>query len=490
MSAAPARGISYAVAIRRSVVTITLLALTTICGVGCGEGEPQAGVEPPPPGTGVPIRGMERLAWDQPAPSFQRLRQYSFRVYIDRSASPLEGAECLDSSTSAGFPCSAPVPQMSNGTHTIALAAVADGVESTRSPSLIVTMNQGRAVVSGRAITDVEETGPTVERRAATGDGARFCIAPDACFTFHRQVTRPRPLAAPVALPDGRLLFVEGARDVRMLTDSTLLHQPALTVVDERVRIIGLFVDPHFERTRWVRVAWVEESAARRRTVVVMRFREFDNRLGDAAVVIPGIALPPTGEPRLAQDDNGRIYIAVPAAGDVAAGRMADGGRVLRFSAEGLAWSAGLGAPEFAPGFDDPDTLTVDPSDARLWLAGRDRHGAPGLRSIALGVAVSKTSSLVSVASDGLPPRRGRVMGLVPLGFADVAGVHFLGLDAEGRIWPAGADGTAVSEGFTIREEEVVGLSGGRSDAIYASTRSIAEAESSFSIFRLDRESR
>ena len=81
-------------------------------------------------------------------------------------------------------------------------------------------------------------------------------------------------------------------------------------------------------------------------------------------------------------------------------------------------------------------------------------------------------------------------MGLVSLEPARGAATQFLALDAAGKIWPTRADGTAASEGFTIRDEEVVGLSAGRNGTIYATTRSSGSPGPSFSIFRLDHQSR
>jgi hypothetical protein len=157
-------------------------------------------------------------------------------------------------------------------------------------------MSQGRAIVSDTRFTTVNGTSSNVAAPSATG-GGRLCIAADACFAAHREVTRPVPLAAPAALPDGRLLFVEGARDVRILAGGTLLDEPALARVDDRLRIIALFVDPSFGTTRFVRVAWIDESAQRRliaayarsgrRAEALAQYRAFRRILVDALGVEP-----------------------------------------------------------------------------------------------------------------------------------------------------------------------------------------------------------
>jgi hypothetical protein len=378
---------------------------------------------------------------------------------------------------------------MSNGTHTIQLAAVVDGIESARSSSLIVIMNQGRAIVSHGTLAD--DDAARIADSASDPDAAAVCIEPAPCFAVHREITRPVPLSLPAVLPDGRLLFVEDGRRVRIRAADALVHDAGLTLNDAASRIAALLVDPAFERDRFVRVAWVDDSIAGGRTLSITRYREVDNRLGEPAAIIASMAIPGNGEPRIAQDDKGRIYIAVPADLGATRGRIVESGELLRFAADGRTWAAGLGAPGFAPAFAEPDALAFDRSSARLWLTGRDRHGNRALQSVALGDRASAASAVADVPATVIPLRHSEsIVGLIALGAAGrVPESSFLAVGTEGRVWPMRADG-AMSAGLAVgKNERVMALHAGANGSVYATTRSTG-SPGSFSILRLDPQAR
>jgi hypothetical protein len=473
--------LSYGV--RNPGFAVCVLLLSVLCVTACGDDGGDIEVTPPAPGGGVQIRGTERLSWDQTAPSFARVRQYAFNAYVDGTAAALTGVECLDSSSAAGFPCSARVPQMSNGTHTLQLAAIVDGTESAKSAPLVVTMNQGRLIISGVA--------PAAAVDAVRAGPSSLCIESTAeCFLLRREITRSAAIASPAVLPDGRLLFVENERDIRIASDGRLAGEPAFTLPEIRARIVELLVDPAFERTRFIRIGWVRDSGPNGRTFGVTRLRESNNRFGEAAVIVPELPFRAATDPRVAQDDQGRIYVAVPSPDNAPAGSDPYSGELLRFSADGSAWTAGLGSPAFASGFDTPHALAFDAQNQRLWLGGQDRRGRQTLRAMPLGTsepAVSapayrlqqqvyeiatntRVAALATTAGDGSSTRADLVIA-----------------DGDGSLfWSRTGSGGLVLERAVGLPERVLDVDATPSGALLVTT-SNAASPPSFSIFRLDR---
>ena len=88
------------------------------------------------------MTGVERLGWGQMAADSDELSTFHYAVYLDGARAELTGASCQPpaSPASAIFDCSAPIPAMSAGAHTLELAAfiVVDGapLESARSAPL------------------------------------------------------------------------------------------------------------------------------------------------------------------------------------------------------------------------------------------------------------------------------------------------------------------------------------------------------------------
>src|SRR4029078_1608308 len=85
-------------------------------------------------------------------PSARSTCQYA--ISIDATRSALAGASCGTIATAAGFDCSAPLPSLTAGSHTIEIAAFAvDGgvLESAKSAPLRVTL-RALTLSSGLAI--------------------------------------------------------------------------------------------------------------------------------------------------------------------------------------------------------------------------------------------------------------------------------------------------------------------------------------------------
>jgi hypothetical protein len=92
------------------------------------------------------LRGGERIGWDQPAATSAELATIHYVVYLDNVRTPLTDVSCATSPTTIGpstFACTARLPTLTPGAHTLELASIADdgtARESVRSGTLHVTM--------------------------------------------------------------------------------------------------------------------------------------------------------------------------------------------------------------------------------------------------------------------------------------------------------------------------------------------------------------
>jgi hypothetical protein len=476
------RALCLAVEFRQRLATVLGTFVVILAGVACGGGNDSGGGEPgtppaqTPPGTAISVRGTERLAWEQSAPSYQQLLNYSFTAYVDGTRAGLTGVECGQTATSDGFRCSAALPAMSNGTHTIQITAVVAGAESARSASITVTMNQGRMVVEAANRDDQD--------RAAAGGSV--CVDASLCLARHHEVTRPLPLSSPAGTPDGRLLFVEDGRTVRVRAGGGVTNEPALDMTGTEARIVALLIDPEFERTRFVRVAWTEQHPTRGRVLKVARMRELNDRLGEMAVIIPEIPVGGDGSPHVIQDSGGRIYITLPAPDD--AGRATDpyAGQILGFTADGRSATDGP-TPIIGRGYDRPDAFAFDTRTQRLWLSGSTREFGHRLMSMAPGDGhpEQQTSGTQTVApgssSTGL-------VGFAPLGSIRAGEVPaFLALDEDGTLTFVRAE----AEAFV--QQSAVPLDAGRlmsldadGGRVFVTAASAGDSGQAFSIYRLE----
>src|SRR2546428_11509589 len=104
---------------------------------GCSK-SPQPPQQVPP--SAERITGSERLGWTQQATDQVELAGFKYAIYVDGARSQLAGVSCPSTGSSAGFECSAPLPKMSAGSHTLNLAAYIDSgtvLESERSVPLL-----------------------------------------------------------------------------------------------------------------------------------------------------------------------------------------------------------------------------------------------------------------------------------------------------------------------------------------------------------------
>jgi hypothetical protein len=163
---------------RRALILIAGCSLLAACG------------RDPSPPPGERITGSERLAWDQQAADAAELASFHYAIYVDGTRSELSDASCV--AARSGFTCSARMPPLAPGRHTLELAAfISDlgAVESGKSAPLRVQLGSQitRAIrVQSQLVTnDPGGVAAASERRALVearsgraGPSARLVAAP------------------------------------------------------------------------------------------------------------------------------------------------------------------------------------------------------------------------------------------------------------------------------------------------------------------------
>jgi aldose sugar dehydrogenase len=341
--------------VHRLWVAITFLA-TAACGAGTQPASPA-------PGAGNPqsITGRERIGWDQAADSLSQLTALRYYIYVDGARTEIADTSCSTAAGPSGYLCSGKFPAMSNGSHTIELTAftiAGDGtiIESARSSSLTVSVTAFTAAAApGWADGQIETTRDGLTLRAD-----KLAAGLD------------RPVDA-AFVTDGRLLIVERAGRIRVVTNGEIQDPDALTLVSDddgaSLAVLSIAVDPDFARTRFVFVLHTADSAEGP-VFRLSRYRELRGRLAERAVLFE------TGSPPAAQASavarfgpDGKLYLALN--GDGANGRL------FRLNADGTMPRDQAGTtPAMAGGIADARGLGWDPRSGILWIADDDGDAA------------------------------------------------------------------------------------------------------------------
>jgi hypothetical protein len=315
-----------------TVLTFAVAALAVSCG---GDG-PESPSVPGDSGV-IPITGGERLGWVQPAPSVEAIRAHSFRLFVDGAEASMADSRCSEATLAEGFECSGRLPTMSRGTHTLEVMAVWNGQPSSRSAPLTVMMGSGLQTSLSASSTVSSDLTGVLSSRIAEGLSEVSALA---------------------ALPDGRLLLVEGGRAIRVVEGDALLVESALTVDGVRQSIVGMAVDSAFDATRAVYVATAQLERDGSRTLSVTRYRELANRLGQGATIVTGLGIREGALAPLGVDDEGLVYLA-------------NDGLVMRYARDGTVPATNpRSSPIVASGFDRPAALAVEAEHRRVWIAG------------------------------------------------------------------------------------------------------------------------
>src|SRR5215210_3805955 len=105
---------------RLVVRNVLLIALLCLSASGCKRKEPETPDRGTPSGD-VRVATGDRLAWTQQAPDAAAVASYQFALYVDGTRTTLTGVNCA--SAGSAFECSAILPALNPGTHTLELAS-------------------------------------------------------------------------------------------------------------------------------------------------------------------------------------------------------------------------------------------------------------------------------------------------------------------------------------------------------------------------------
>jgi glucose/arabinose dehydrogenase len=344
---------------------------------------------PPPEPEPIPVSGRERIAWEFAARSDGEIATLGFTAFVDGEAFPLDDFSCRPVQSALELTCSAPLPPMSPGTHTIRVSAVVDeNVNGMQSAAIRVrlepTSDSDPAASPNRRELSLTTADGVALRAQVVAEG--FVDATDLTI-----------------LPDGVVLVAERAGVIRLVRDGQLVAAAATRLSDvasgDGRGLLALTVDANFERTRSVFAVYTASSGGR-----LVRFTLQGNTLDRRAILLDGLPLAsrlPAASLRMGPDL--RLYLGLDDGGEAsrAADRGSYSGKVLRLNPDGTTPSDQAGStPIFVSemqrpaGFAWPHGLSTT-----TWILSAERGGS---------------ERLYRVSSDETP-RRARVVASLTL---------------------------------------------------------------------------
>lgn len=298
----------------RALLRVSVAMVAAFVATACDGGSPT----PPGPVTPAPVpgatqvTGRERLAWLQPGNG----TQVSFRAYVDDAGVSLDTATCVVEGGESQ--CSAPLPPMSDGVHTVEVVAVAaPGIESERSSAITLQKVTARAARLASALPDAGHA-----RAVAAAPG--LVVAAPVAEVVARGIRMPAQLAA---LPDGRLLVAEAGGRVRMLHPEQ--SEPAAVALEAGSLLnpaptgpLAVAAHPDFAATGHAYLADLYVADRSRWRLRIVRLREVGGMLGEPATIFDaavatavstdGAGVSITDGPRLAFGGDRLLYASLP----------------------------------------------------------------------------------------------------------------------------------------------------------------------------------
>ena len=334
----------------------------------------------------IPVDPSARLGWDQQAASIDELNSLRYVAYVDGTRTELAGASCSTTPGSAGYPCSARLPPMTAGQHTLELASyivLESVIESARSAPLTIALTAPTGVTAVTNPQDMLRRSPpsvpaarAQSREITTGDGARLRVD---------VVTVADDPSALAVAEDGSVFVGYGAGRVRLVRNRQVIADEALSAdeaTDGSPAILDLALDAEFGRNHLLYA--LEVFGGDSPTFRLSRFREAGGRLGERAVLldrVPAARLGPAASLAFANDN--RLFVGFDDADDPNdARRVASyNGKVLRLNADGtVPADEPNGSPVYASDFRAPGSLTWDAESASLWVADQKNDQVRRLR--------------------------------------------------------------------------------------------------------------
>lgn len=374
-----------------------LIAFACISVAGCDKKAP----ETPDPGAGNPsgdtrVSPGDRLGWSQQAADAIEIASFQFALYIDGVRTALSGVSCVRGASGSDFDCSATLPAMGNGTHTLELASF---------------------VVDGSVTAESAKSAPL--RVVVGGTTSRFSVSSQLLVTAEQVRLNLSPVAENLVLPsdiafapEGDVFVAEHGGVIRMIRDGVLVEAPALDLSREINRdeggLLAIALDPKFSGNGFMYALYAVDAPRNGLEFTLARFRFIDGTFAERAVLLDRTRASVSGASgalRIGPDQ--KLYVALDSASDVrVAGSFATyNGKVLRINTDAT-------TPEDQPGanpiysLEHPQPLAVDwqPGTGALWVVDRVGIDAGRLSAVMKDAGQSRATIRTSYA---LPPGTG-----------------------------------------------------------------------------------
>ena len=322
------------------------------------------------------IGGNERFAWDQAAADDAQIATFRYVAYVDGNAVDMGGQSCVRSSPSM-YTCTAPLPPLSIGFHTVEIAATVNGssLQSGRSNPLLLLVVRPIQERSLRSAARVDAS------TILTSDNVRLSVTPI--------VTG---LADPVDLaftPDGGMIVAERGGLLRVVRDGRLTSAPGWPVFAPRSaqeRLLAVAVDADFARTHFVYAIYTTTSAQSTLVFSLVRFRESADSFADRIVISDDVPASPDGASAMLRfGPDGKLFVAFDDGGSpqAASDWSSYNGKVLRLNADGSTPDDQRSyVPLYSAGYRSPRGLAWHVPSNTLWVVTQEA-GAGRLNAVA-----------------------------------------------------------------------------------------------------------
>jgi glucose/arabinose dehydrogenase len=340
------------------------LVIAAVLLLGACNNDPTSPEDPePPPGTPEAITGRERIGWIQDAADATELASLDFLIYVDGGRSVLQDASCSNAGGANGFPCSAALPAIAPGRHTLQIAtlqAVGGAIlESSRSAALEVT------VTAAIASTPANVTEPSV---ATTSGGSRLRTR-----VLASSLDDPTDIAAH---QDTAFVAERNGRIHRSGRQGLTLAAELTDAQPDAGGLLSIALHPTFQASRLLFAAYVAD-AGRGFALRIIRMREAGGVLGEAAVVFEEPLEEDFAHALLRFGPDARLYLAVGTGADPRQAQNSSDvrGKLLRLNADGtVPRDNPRASPVYTMGHGQVHGLAWDRAGS-LWAFERDERG-------------------------------------------------------------------------------------------------------------------
>src|SRR5499427_4480906 len=343
---------------------------------------------PPGPSSGaINVTGTEKIGWNQAPDSSGSVAGYQYIGYVDGVPQVLANAACGSTAASDGtFPCTASLPKMTAGLHSLTLAAQQTSgsqLISGQSAPIQLNVTTSTAAMASAIV-------PQAPLTVTTFDGLPLVVQ-----TLATGLKAP---SAIVSAPDGRV-FIAG-RDGKILVwqSGKILSSSALQLSDAAqtsdVGLIGMSLDPAFASNGLGFVAYTARDQRGGFVHRVLRLRDANSVFGQALTILEERALfTPLHPPRIRVAADHTVYITLPADDQPSAESYGSYlGKLLRINPDGTTPQSNQpSSPVISSGQAVVGGFDWQPVTGRLWLTGRDWQGRDFLLNLLLGPQSAST---------------------------------------------------------------------------------------------------